>query len=161
MQGDLAERAGGAQNQDLFTLLNRCFFQGNDGAGRGDAHADCGFIVYVVRYIPDFSLRHQGSFCEGTKRQDRAFTEIHPSTIRRTAHAFAANDTGVFNTETVGAKDIPSPQASGINIDQYRAVLRLRLTKLANYRRRIALGNDCGTHGILLVCFILRLHFEC
>ncbi|MNF87201.1 hypothetical protein D3C84_696600 [compost metagenome] len=160
MQGDLAERPGRAQNQDFFTLLDLGFFQWNDGTGSRNAHADCGFIVDIVRHIPHFGLRHQGALCPGTKWQHRAFPEIHPTAIRRTAYAFAANDTGVLHTETVGAEYIPAPQASGIDIDQYRAVLRLRLTKLLDDRQRIALGNNCCTHGILLVCFILRLHSE-
>ena len=122
LQGDLAERAGGAQDQHLLTLLNRGFFQGHDGAGRSDAHADRGFIVHVVRHIPYFGLRHQGALCPGTKRQHRALAEIHPAAIRRTANAFSANDTGIFNTQTVGAEYIPATKASGIDIDQHRAV---------------------------------------
>src|SRR5690606_13537702 len=85
-----------------------------------------------------------------------AFAEVHAPAIRRTTYALSTNHAGIFHTQTIGTEHIPATEAGGVDVDQYRAVLRLWLTEIPHHRRGIAFGNDGSTHDNLLLCLVVQ-----
>ncbi|MNP47886.1 hypothetical protein D3C76_1419690 [compost metagenome] len=153
MQGDLAEGAGGAEDQHLLALLDCSLLQRHDGPGGGDAHADSGLVVHLVRHLPHLGGGHQSTLGPGSERRHRALAKIHAAAVGRAAHAFATDHAGIFHAQTIGAQHIPAAEACGVDVDQYRAVLRLGFTEIAHHRRGIAFGNHSSAHTASILLF--------